>query len=48
MNNTLPTMIPFDPSKYDGYLFDCDGGLADTMPLHYRCKRSAARRKLCS
>jgi beta-phosphoglucomutase-like phosphatase (HAD superfamily) len=29
-------MIPFDPSKYDGYIFDCDGTLADTMPLHYR------------
>jgi len=29
-------MIPFDATKYDGYIFDCDGTLADTMPLHYR------------
>lgn len=29
-------MITFDPNKYDGYIFDCDGTLADTMPLHYR------------
>jgi beta-phosphoglucomutase-like phosphatase (HAD superfamily) len=29
-------MITFDSSKYDGYIFDCDGTLADTMPLHYK------------
>jgi beta-phosphoglucomutase-like phosphatase (HAD superfamily) len=29
-------MITFDPGKYDGYIFDCDGTLADTMPLHYQ------------
>jgi HAD superfamily hydrolase (TIGR01509 family) len=29
-------MITFDSSKYDGYIFDCDGTLADTMPLHYQ------------
>jgi len=29
-------VIPHDPSKYDAYIFDCDGTLADTMPLHYR------------
>src|SRR5271155_1071708 len=29
-------MITFDPSKYDGFIFDCDGTLADTMPLHYQ------------
>ena len=22
--------------KFDGYIFDCDGTLVDTMPLHYR------------
>ena len=40
MNNTLAMMIPFDPTKYDGYIFDCDGTLADMRPLHYRflCK----------
>ncbi len=29
-------MITFDPSAYDGFIFDCDGTLADTMPLHYQ------------
>jgi len=24
------------PREFDGYIFDCDGTLADTMPLHYR------------
>src|ERR1700676_5273992 len=23
-------------SQFGGYIFDCDGTLADTMPLHYR------------
>jgi beta-phosphoglucomutase-like phosphatase (HAD superfamily) len=22
--------------EFDGYIFDCDGTLADTMPLHFR------------
>jgi beta-phosphoglucomutase-like phosphatase (HAD superfamily) len=26
----------FDRRDYDGYIFDCDGTLADSMPLHYR------------
>ena len=26
-------MLP--EKKYDGYIFDCDGTLADSMPLHY-------------
>jgi len=29
-------MITFNSKKYDGFLFDCDGTLADTMPLHYQ------------
>ena len=29
-------MIPLDLTKYDGFIFDCDGTLADTMPLHYQ------------
>lgn len=29
-------MITFDPAKYDGFIFDCDGTLADTMPIHYQ------------
>jgi len=29
-------VIPFDPAQYESYIFDCDGTLADTMPLHYQ------------
>jgi beta-phosphoglucomutase-like phosphatase (HAD superfamily) len=30
MNLVIPTRA------FGGYIFDCDGTLADTMPLHYR------------
>ena len=39
-------MIPFDPTQYDGYIFDCDGTLADTMPLHYQAWNETLTRKL--
>jgi beta-phosphoglucomutase-like phosphatase (HAD superfamily) len=39
-------MITFDPAKYDGYIFDCDGTLADTMPLHYQAWSETLTRKL--
>ena len=31
-------MMPFDipAGDFEGYIFDCDGTLADSMPLHYR------------
>jgi HAD superfamily hydrolase (TIGR01509 family) len=40
MNNlTLDTLLN-DPqlafAEYDGFIFDCDGTLADSMPIHYR------------
>jgi len=38
--------ITFDPAKYDGYIFDCDGTLADTMPLHYRAWSETLDKKL--
>jgi HAD superfamily hydrolase (TIGR01509 family) len=28
------------PGRFEAYLFDCDGTLADTMPLHYRAWRA--------
>jgi len=28
--------IPFPTRSFGGYIFDCDGTLADTMPLHFR------------
>lgn len=27
--------MPFNPTDYDAYLFDCDGTLIDSMGLHY-------------
>ncbi len=30
----MSIQIPAGP--FDGYIFDCDGTLADTMPIHYR------------
>src|SRR5690606_24218634 len=36
-----PLCIPFEElclsdERFDGFIFDCDGTLADTMPLHHR------------
>jgi HAD superfamily hydrolase (TIGR01509 family) len=39
-------MITFDASKYDGFIFDCDGTLADSMPLHYRAWKESLDGKL--
>jgi len=37
-------MGPVFPEKeYEGYIFDCDGTLADNMPVHYRAWRAAVR-----
>jgi HAD superfamily hydrolase (TIGR01509 family) len=36
----------FDRAAYDGYIFDCDGTLADTMPLHYRAWTESLADKL--
>jgi HAD superfamily hydrolase (TIGR01509 family) len=29
-------MIPFNRTAYDGFIFDCDGTLADSVPVHYQ------------
>ncbi|MCE0521777.1 MAG: HAD-IA family hydrolase [Methylacidiphilales bacterium] len=39
-------MITFDRGKYDGFIFDCDGTLADSMPLHYQAWSETLTRKL--
>ena len=39
-------MILFDATKYDAYIFDCDGTLADTMPLHYQAWDETLTKKL--
>jgi HAD superfamily hydrolase (TIGR01509 family) len=28
--------IEFPVRRYEGYIFDCDGTIADTMPIHFR------------
>ncbi len=38
--------IPFDRAAYDGFIFDCDGTLADSMPVHYRAWTESLTDKL--
>ena len=33
--------------EFDGYIFDCDGTLADTMPLHYEAWCAALAEHAC-
>lgn len=39
-------MITFDRQACDAFIFDCDGTLADTMPLHYQAWTETLERKL--
>jgi beta-phosphoglucomutase-like phosphatase (HAD superfamily) len=41
----MPT-IPFDRAAYDGFIFDCDGTLADSMPIHFRAWTESLTDKL--
>ncbi len=34
---------PEDLTRYEGYIFDCDGTLADTMPMHFLAWKRALR-----
>jgi HAD superfamily hydrolase (TIGR01509 family) len=34
-------MLSFDPTRYDAAIFDCDGTLVDTMPLHHAAWQAA-------
>jgi HAD superfamily hydrolase (TIGR01509 family) len=36
-------MLRFDPKRHDAVIFDCDGTLVDTMPLHHEAWREAFR-----
>lgn len=38
--------ITFDRAKYDAFIFDCDGTLADTMPLHFQAWTESLAQKL--
>jgi HAD superfamily hydrolase (TIGR01509 family) len=34
--SSLQTMFQLPEGSFDGFIFDCDGTLADSMPIHYR------------
>jgi HAD superfamily hydrolase (TIGR01509 family) len=34
-------MLEFDASRYDAVIFDCDGTLVDTMPIHHEAWKEA-------
>ena len=36
--------VDLPEKKYEGYIFDLDGTLVDSMPLHYRAWREALAR----
>ncbi len=37
-------MLTFDATRYDAAIFDCDGTLVDTMPLHHKGWQAAFER----
>ncbi len=39
--------LPIPPGDFRAYIFDCDGTLADTMPLHYQAWLKALGRLGC-
>ncbi|MGT2527310.1 HAD family hydrolase [Streptomyces nojiriensis] len=41
-------IIPLPPGEFRAYLFDCDGTIADSMPLHYRAWEQALGEWNCS
>ncbi len=38
-----PMILEIPPGEFGAYIFDCDGTLADTMPLHYQAWLSVLR-----
>jgi len=40
-------MIQLPDGHFDGYIFDCDGTLADSMPLHYTAWCAALKEHEC-
>ena len=40
--------LKLPPGPFGAYLFDCDGTIADSMPLHYRAWRKALSEWNCS
>lgn len=44
MRSSLPMKLEIPPGDFAGYIFDLDGTLVDTMPLHYRAWDEAMRK----
>ena len=42
-----PAKIKLPEGQYDAYLFDCDGTLVDSMPLHFRAWQHALKDRQC-
>ncbi len=40
----LDMRLEIPPGEFAGYIFDCDGTLVDTMPLHFRAWNAALQR----
>jgi HAD superfamily hydrolase (TIGR01509 family) len=40
-------LIQLPEGKFEGYIFDCDGTLADSMPLHYKAWCTVLREHEC-
>ena len=40
--------IELPPGNFEAYIFDCDGTLADTMPLHYQAWLTALKEYNCT
>ena len=36
-------MLPLPAGEFDAYLFDCDGTIADSMPIHYQAWQLALK-----
>jgi len=46
MTSSSPLSSAFDRNAYDGFIFDCDGTLADSMPLHFQAWTETLNAKL--
>src|SRR5690242_13833704 len=40
--------LPLPPGEFQAYLLDCDGTIADSMPLHYLAWREALAEWRCT
>ena len=48
VNCEVAVRLPIPPGSFKAYLFDCDGTVADSMPLHYLAWRQALGKWGCT